>query len=441
VESTINDTTILIVVGGVLALISGLVLAVAVTAPIKRLTSDTASIARGDLSRTIHMSGEGEIAMLGSAVNNMITSMNKYLLQTISGGVVTINEQGQVISMSADAEVILGLNAGDIVGRHIMEMIPDTKENRIFHSVISDTLKNRQTFVGKEMCVTTESRDAIPISISTSFLQSRDDTLIGLIISFEDVKHLRKMQEQMVKLDRLTTLGGLAAGIAHQVRNPLCSIRGLAQLLKENAGTNPTLADYSDVILSDVDRIDRVIDRLLKFIQPSSSGWTYESVNEIVDDTLVLAKHEIRKKDIELICDFSDNLPRVLCQRENLIQAFMNIIVNAFQAIERQGRVTIRTEQTLDPVNGKNDAICLRISNTGPPISKEDIARIFDPNFTTKEDGGGFGLPITRQTVEFHSGRIAVESQPGGETVFTVWLPIRKKEAPESEEREHAESA
>ncbi|MFA6451453.1 MAG: ATP-binding protein [bacterium] len=437
IQNTINGTTIVIVCFGVLALLAGLVLAVGITAPIRKLTYDTASIASGDLTRTIHVSGEGEIAMLGYAFNNMVTSINKYLLQSMSGGVVTINEKGAITAMSADSEVILGVNAGEYVGKHIKEMIPDTKENRAFHDIIQGALQNRQTFVGKEMTVTTDSRNAIPISISTSFLQNKDDTLIGLIISFEDVKHLRKVQEQMLKLDRLTTLGGLAAGIAHQVRNPLCSIRGLAQLLKENAGESPMLNDYSDVILSDVDRIERVIDRLLKFIQPSSTGWTYESINEIIDDTLVLAKHEIRKKDIELVCDLSTDLPRILCQRENLIQALMNIMVNAFQAIEHFGRVTIWTLQDDDDDKSDNGSICVRISNTGPPILPEDIARIFDPNFTTKEDGGGFGLAITHQTVEFHGGRIRVESPPGGETVFTIWLPIRKQDAKETKRLEH----
>jgi len=438
VESTMNDMTIIVVIAGTMALLSGLVLAYAITYPIRRLTSDTASIARGDLTRTIHMSGDGEIALLGSAFNNMITSINKYLLQTMAGGVVTINDKGHITAMSADSEVILGVNASDFVGRPITDMIPDTKENKLFHSVIQDTLRKSQTFSGKEMTVTTENRDAIPISISTSFLQNRDDTLIGLIISFEDVKHLRHVQEQMQKLDRLTTLGGLAAGIAHQVRNPLCSIRGLAQLLKENSSANPLLADYSDVILSDVDRIDRVIDRLLKFIQPSSTGWSYESINEVMDDTLLLAKHEIRKKDIEIRIEYGEGIPKVLCQRENLIQALMNIIVNAFQAIEHRGTVTICTKFQKDAGSDASGTICVKITNDGPGIPKESIPRIFEPNYTTKEDGAGFGLAITRQTIEFHGGTIGVESDIDSDTTFSIALPIRNQGTQKDEDvREH----
>jgi PAS domain S-box-containing protein len=437
---TVDHVAIAVVLWSVLSLVAGLVLAYTITYPIRRLTSDTASIAKGDLSRTIHLGGEGEIAMLGSAFNDMVSSINKYLLQTMSGGVVTINEKAVITSMSADAEVILGVSAQELVGRGITEMIPDTKENRRFHQVIRDTLESRRTHVGREMTVTTENRDAIPISISTSFLRDRDDTLIGLIVSFEDVKHLKKIQEQMRIVDRLTTLGGLAAGIAHQVRNPLCSIRGLAQLLKESAAENSSLSDYSDVILSDVDRIDKVIDRLLRFIQPNATGWTFASLNDVVEDTLLLARHEIRKKDIDFEADYASELPKILCQRENLMQAILNLFVNAFQSIENSGKVWVRTLHVEDPGGSPFGAVRLEIGDDGPGMTKEIISRIFEPSFTTKDDGGGFGLAITRQTVEVHGGRITVKSTPNVKTTFTILLPIRKQEVQEGEPVGHAES-
>ncbi|HOO56362.1 MAG TPA: ATP-binding protein [bacterium] len=427
VQTTIEHSTIAVVVGGIFSLAIGIVMAYAITAPIRKLTDDTTSIARGDLSRTIHLSGDGEIAMLGSAFNNMLSSINQYLLQTMSGGVVTINDRGEITSISADAEVILGFNARDMIGRDIKDMIPYNRDNRKFHKVISETLEQRQTFSSQEMTITTDRREAIPISISTSFLRDHDNTLIGLIVSFEDVKHLRKIQEQMRIVDRLTMLGGLAAGIAHQVRNPLCSIRGLAQLLKENSETESLLTEYSNVILSDVDRIDRVVDRLLKFIQPSSSSWSFESLNEIVDDTILLSKHEIRKKEIELQIDYDDDLPMILCQRENLMQAIMNIVVNAFQAIDIQGRVSIRTRKSIGETEDSFGEICLEISDNGGGIAPEDMDRIFDPSFTTKEDGSGFGLAITKQTVEIHGGNIDFFSENGDGSTFTIWLPIKKQ--------------
>lgn len=439
-----GHTTIVIVFFGGLALLSGLILALTITNPIRRLAAGTAEIARGDLTRTIHLSGDGEIAMLGSAFNNMISSINRYLLQTMSGGVVTINDTGNITSMSTDAEVILGLSAQEFTGKPISEMIPETFENEEFHQTIRSTLQERTTFVGKEMYISTENRDMIPISISTSFLKDHDNTLIGLIISFDDVAHLRRVQDQMRVVDRLTTLGGLAAGIAHQVRNPLCSIKGLAQLLSENARSeeNSQLSNYSKVILSDVDRIDKVVERLLKFIQPTTTTWAFASLPQIIDDTILLAKHDIKKKDIDIDVDVPRDLPDILCQEENMLQALLNIIVNAIQAIPEQGRITITARfEAHEAQKSETGTIILGIEDNGPGIKEEHINRIFNPSFTTKEDGAGFGLVITRQTIEAHGGRIAVESVPGERTSFTVTLPVREKIEQEMQENERIESA
>lgn len=425
---SMDHTEIVIIAGGAIALFAGIILAVTITYPIKRLTMSVASIASGDLTRNIHISGEGEIAMLGSAFNNMISSINQYLLQTMSGGVVTINEKGHITSMSSDAEVIIGLSAQKFIGRHISEMIPRTKENAPFHETIESTLKDRRTFVGKEMIITTEDRDQIPISISTSFLKDRDNTLIGLIISFDDVAHLRKVQEQMRTVDRLTTLGGLAAGIAHQVRNPLCSIRGLAQLLKESGDSNQEmLQDYSNVILSDVDRIDKVVERLLKFIQPTTSDWRFCGVTQVVEDTIMLAKHDIRNKEIDIQCEIVGQIPDVLCQEENLMQALLNLMLNAIQAIKERGVLKVLVKHVVDPsVQDDLGELLIQVIDNGPGISPENLGRIFNPSFTTKDDGAGFGLVITRQTVEAHGGRISVESEPGIATTFSIWLPVRR---------------
>lgn len=430
VDTAMEHTTIAIVAGGGIALLTGLILAIAITWPIKRLTAGTASIASGDLTRNIHVSGDGEIALLGSAFNNMISSINRYLLQTMAGGVVTIDERGNITSMSTDSEVILGVNAQDFIGRPISDMIPRFKENAVFHETIASTLKDRRTFVGKEMMITTEDRDRIPISISTSFLKDRDNTLIGLIISFDDVAHLRKIQDQMRIVDRLTTLGGLAAGIAHQVRNPLCSIRGLAQLLKESdKGAGGPLSDYSNVILSDVDRIDKVVERLLKFIQPTTSGWSFEPPAKIIEDTVMLAKHEVRDKEIDIRIKVQKDLPDVLCQEENLMQALLNLLVNAIQSIEKKGVVEVAAAHSPGKKSGagRGGEIVIKVSDNGPGIKKEHLSRIFNPSFTTKEDGAGFGLVITRQTVEAHGGRIIVESEPGKGAAFTIWLPVREE--------------
>lgn len=446
ISRTMDLLTVIIIVAAFIAFVSGVALAVTVTNPIKKLAEDTAGIARGDLTRSIRLNADGELAMLGTALNEMVTSINRYMLQSMTGGLITINEKEQIIAMSGDAEFILGVNADRVVGSHITSVFPDIPDNRPFLEELHKTLTLRRTFPTQKFELSTDERGRIPVSVATSLLRDQEDTLVGLSISFEDVKQLRRIEEQMRRVDRLTTLGGLAASVAHQIRNPLCSIRGLVQLIRENRGEDATLSGYTDVILTDVDRIDNVVGGLLSMLQPSDTNWTPEDINVILADTIALARHEIRGKDVEIIQDYGGDLPRTSAQRENLMHAFLNLVINAIQAVGDSGRVTVssRAMASWDRPAAAPDqpaaGILVEIADNGPGMAPGVIENIFNPNFTTKDSGSGFGLTIASQTIEAHGGDIVARSEPGGGAVFRVWLPLRAP-APMRGEGENLESA
>ena len=442
ITHSLDVITVVVIVAAVIAFGSGVALALTVTNPIRKLAQDTASIARGDLSRSISLSADGELAMLGTALNDMVASINQYMLQSMTGGLITINEKEQIIAMSGDAEFILGVSADRAVGSDITSIFPDSPENKPFLDVIREALTRRHTTARQNITVSTEERTNVPISVATSLLRDRENTLVGVSIAFEDVKQLRRVEEHIRKVDRLTTLGGLAASVAHQIRNPLCSIRGLSQLIKENRDDDPTLTNYADVILKDAERIDNVVGRLLNMLQPSNTDWTQEDVNEVLAETVGLSKHEVRDKDITIIEEYGEDLPHTSMQRENLIHAFMNLVINAFQAIPQSGSIHVRSQamaswdRPRDNADQITTGILVEIQDDGPGMDKATLDKIFNPNFTTKENGSGFGLTIARQTFEAHGGEVFVKSAPGKGTLFRVWLPLRRAQTQEGESLE-----
>jgi PAS domain S-box-containing protein len=435
ITQTTDAMTLVIIGAAAIAFVSGIVLALTVTNPIRRLARDTASIARGDLTRNISLNADGELAILGSALNEMVASINKYMLHSMSGGMLIIDESGVIVSLSGDAEFILGVSADQCAGAHITQVFPDIPENRRFLTIVNETLSHHRTFPTQQLAVSTEERREIPITLATSLLKDRDNTLVGLSLSFEDAKQLRRIEEQMRRVDRLTTLGGLAASVAHQVRNPLCSIKGLAQLLKENRADDKALCDYAGVIIKDAERIDMVVNRLMRMLQPTQTDWTLENLNDILGETVTLARHEIRDKSIEILELFDADLPPLVAQRENLMHAFLNFAVNAIQAIERQGTITVRTLPARAPMQsgrgpgGQLSGIIVDIEDNGPGMTEDELRSIFNPGYTSKEQGSGFGLAISQQTIQAHGGEIRVRSEPGVKTVFRIWLPLREPRA------------
>lgn len=432
ITQTTDAMTLVIIGATAIAFVSGIVLAVTVTNPIRKLARDTASIARGDLTRNIQLNADGELAILGSALNEMVASINKYMLHSMSGGMLIIDESGVIVSLSGDAEFILGVSADQGVGAHITHVFPDIPVNQRFLGIVQETLTKHRTFPTQQLIVSTEEREEIPVTLATSLLKDRENTLVGLSLSFEDSKQLRRIEEQMRRVDRLTTLGGLAASVAHQVRNPLCSIKGLAQLLKENRADDQPLCDYANVIIKDAERIDMVVGRLMRMLQPTQTDWTLENINEILGETVTMARHEIRDKQVEILELFDADLPGIVAQRENLMHAFLNFVINAIQAIEKQGTVTVRTLPASAPMQsgrgpcGQITGLIVDIEDNGPGMSEDQLRDIFNPGYTSKEQGSGFGLAISQQTVQAHGGDIRVKSAPGEKTVFRIWLPLRE---------------
>ncbi len=253
--------------------------------------------------------------------------------------------------------------------------------------------------------------------ISTYPLKSPDGGGGGFIEHIKDISTQYKLQSQLAESERLAGLGTLAAGIAHEINNPLCIILGFAQtLLKETPADHPMRKDLQ-TIADESARCGVVLQELLNYARPGQSRKIKTSVREIVESSLALVRHRVRKGQIALEESFPDVPTDVTADPKKLQQVFVNLLLNSLQSMSPGGRLHVAVEA--DP-----DAVVVRFRDSGEGIAPENLARIFDPFFTTRDGtGSGLGLAICRSIITDHHGHIRVLSEPGHGTTFTVQLP------------------
>jgi signal transduction histidine kinase len=242
-------------------------------------------------------------------------------------------------------------------------------------------------------------------------------TLAGsLAIAIENASLHEEMLEkerQLFQSDKLASLGTLSAGMAHEIKNPLAILKGMAQSLPENIGDREYLKKISEVVPRQIDRIDNLVEDLIAFSKPKEIEKTAVDVNSIVHDSVKFVNEECKKRGIQLELNLNNRIPMISADRELLTQAFLNLMLNAIQSMQNGGKLSVGTQEA-------GDRIQIDISDTGHGIDKENISRIFDPFFTTKEKGSGLGLAVTYRIIKEHGGEIEVESEVGVGTKFKV---------------------
>ena len=236
-----------------------------------------------------------------------------------------------------------------------------------------------------------------------------------------------QVYERMKERDRLAALGQMAAGLAHEIRNPLGSIKGAAQLLQPASGPAPdnNTREFLDIIVEEVNRLNKIVSQFLDYARPYRGEQRPLEVNEVVRKTLQLLAKEQGQHEVEIVTNFAEGLPPVRADAEQMLQVFLNLSLNAVQAMPQGGRLLISTSLRRATRRGAAAAFLeVRFRDTGVGIPPGDQRNLFIPFFTTKEKGTGLGLPISQRIIENHGGTIEVRSQPGEGATFTVLLPI-----------------
>jgi signal transduction histidine kinase len=244
-------------------------------------------------------------------------------------------------------------------------------------------------------------------------------------------ENLKQSQDTLRRADRLSSLGLLTAGLAHEIRNPLVAIRTFTQLLPERYDDAEFREGFQGLALKEVDRICGLINDLLSFARPSKPNVSPENVNDTVDNIARILEAQTKEKGVVITRDFNDDLPKVWIDREQMKQVFMNLILNAIQAMHEGGSIGISTRSvSRHGTEPSGEFVQVEVRDTGIGISETDLQHIFDPFFTSKDEGSGLGLAVSHQIVQEHGGFVTVESTVGKGTAFFVHIPVGKPVRP-----------
>ena len=352
------------------------------------------------------------------------------ILSGIVDGVAVTDEKGNIIIWNRAIEEMTGITATDAIGQVSAAVF---SENPAVESLIEKTLATGRSYSDYEAGLSARHRPPLPVGLVSSVLPDAEGRPQGVILTVRDQSGVRDLKDRIRRADRLAAIGQIAAGIAHEIKNPLVGIRGAAQLLKSELRDSPlaggSLTEYLDVILKEADRLNGVLEGILDFtrVKPRETG-TF-NIHSILDRALLLYEGPARLHSIVLAREYDPSLPEVSGNRDQLLQVFLNIIKNAVEVMPSGGKLTVVTRMSdmftsVQADGRKHRLMVVKVSDTGPGIKQEHLQDIFAPFFTTKDRGVGLGLALSYQIVQEHLGTIRVDSREGEGTTFSVYLPL-----------------
>ena len=410
----------------VISAILGLSIALGVARPVRQVTEQLEALASGDLRGALDIASTSELDSLGGAFNEAITALQRYYFQSMTGAVITLDAEGRVIGSSPAAEATLGYREEDLVGRRFSDVFTPASGSRALLTSVETAITRRQPVALDDVEILAADGRPVRIGISASYLQQGSGTgasrdVVGVTIAFKDLNQMRAIQARLQQADQLMALGTVTAGVAHEIRNPLASLRGLAELLSRDTPHDDRRRRYLDTMLQSIDRLNRLIEDLLVFSSPRAVESDDLDLSSTVAETVTLAQVAIGDRPVLLRRAGAHDQLIVRGNRDRLIQVLTNIVRNASEACPDGGAVTVRAES-------RDGFATVTVHNTGSYIPPNVRRQLFVPFFTTKPTGTGLGLAIARQIVTSMDGRIDVESHEEQGTTFTVELPLAVRE-------------
>lgn len=335
------------------------------------------------------------------------------IISNLPMGLITTNDQHQIRVVNHAAEVMLGCSAAELFGQPSHQALPAEWQQ------LAQKSSHGQPIIEQDIDHRLAGGQSLPLSLSVANIVNHSGHFLGNVFIFRDMREIRQLQEEIRRKEKLAAIGDLAAGVAHEIRNPLSSIKGFAKYFADRSPAGSEQHELAKVMAKEVDRLNRVITELLALVRPADLRLQRVAINEVIEHSLHLIRQDAESNNIALRSRCDGALPLVEIDPDRLTQVLLNLYLNAIQAIGSDGVLEVDVEAT------KEGAMRITVCDSGAGIPPDELGKIFNPYFTTKAAGTGLGLTMVQKVIEEHQGTIAVtSSQPTG-TRFEIVIPLR----------------
>ena len=342
------------------------------------------------------------------------------ILAGMPDGVLVLGPTALVLTVNEAAQRTFGFDHTEVAGKHYIDVFADHHGVRDILDRIYDDPNASNAF---ETHVTRPGAEPMPVAITWSILSDEVDRNQTIVVNVHDLTEVKRMERQWRRNQRLAALGTMAAGVAHEIRNPLGGIRGASQLLARETTGNKKFTDFLDVIVREVDRLDGTVEQLLDLARPMKSDMTAVEIEEVIERALAVLKAQLEEVGISVTRNIPSPLRRVSADAAQLTQVFLNLFLNALQAMPEGGTLGIAIREDAGAAESELPRVIVRISDTGHGMSRQTLEHLFMPFYTNREKGSGLGLAVSHKIIEEHGGAIDVVSHEDRGAVFTISLP------------------
>lgn len=344
------------------------------------------------------------------------------LVSSLQDAVIVLGPAGDVAQWNPAAEELLKVSASSALGKPFDQVLPQAQA---VAGLVRKALAAGRAHADFEATLVRPDGAPVTVSAVASILAAAGGEPRGAVLALRDVSRLRELEEKLRRSDRLAALGQMAAGMAHEVRNPLVGIRAAAQFLEGDPAFSAGLREYTGVIVREVDRLNAIVEDLLAFASPKPVQLAPCNLNRVLEEALALEAARLEAAGVSVTRLYDPGLPPVLGDPPRLHQVFLNLFRNAAEAMPGGGALAVRTRfERLSARLGGRSAAVAEVADTGSGVPPDHLTHLFNPFFTTKARGTGLGLAVSLRIVEDHGGAIEVEADAGHGTSFAVILPL-----------------